>query len=339
MPKLFLIVLVVLSFSARAGFNEGLVAFERGDYSTAMDNWHPLAEKGIAIAQNNLGVMFDHGLGVEENDKMAVAWYRKAADKGNAQAQYSLGLMYGNGHGVTEDDRAAVKWYRLAAEQGSKNAQFHLALVYDFGEGVKEDDSVAAQWYQKAAELGDFRAQYNLALLYDFGNGVPKNPAKAAQWYERAAKQGDAKAQYALAASYFKGEGVGLDRVKSYAWMTLAASQRHVRALQTRGVVWAELSAPQRDTAKRLYRKLAGELALRKRLEMPLGASAEVVFPDPELVRELQSALSTRGYSPGPADGVPGFRTREALREFQRSQGLSETGEPSRDLLQLLLLR
>ena len=50
--------------------------------------------KGYADAQSNLGIMYDNGNGVPENDAEAVKWYRKAADQGNAKAQYNLGVMY-----------------------------------------------------------------------------------------------------------------------------------------------------------------------------------------------------------------------------------------------------
>lgn len=332
-------VLFVVSLASHAGFYEGLAAFERRDYAEAMTQWRPLADKGIAVVQNNLGVMYDHGLGVEENDAEAVRWYRLAADQGNAQAQYSLGLMYGNGHGVEEDDRAAVGWYRLAAEQGSAAAQYHLALVYDFGEGVIEDDAAAATWYRRAAEQGDHRAQYNLGLLLDFGNGVPENDGEAVQWYRRAAEQGDSKAQYMLGVSFFTGEGVRRDLVNAYAWVTLAASQRHVRAVQARGEVWAAMNANERKAGRALRRRLSTELALRKRLEMPDGADQELVLPPKELIRDIQVALSGYGFDPGPADGVLGHRTRDALRAFQRAAGLAETGEPRIELLKLLRLR
>lgn len=49
--------------------------------------------------------------------------------------------------------------------------------------------------------------------------------------------------------------------------------------------------------------------------------------------RALQRALARRGYDPGPADGVPGDRTEAAVRAFQRANGLSVTGRPSRALL------
>jgi TPR repeat protein len=45
------------------------------------------------------------------------------AEQGDASAQFNLGLMYDNGEGVPENDIEAVKWYRLAAQQGYAKAQ------------------------------------------------------------------------------------------------------------------------------------------------------------------------------------------------------------------------
>ena len=66
--------------------------------------------------------MYDNGLGVLEDDKEAVKWYRLAAGQGEASAQFHLGWMYAYGLGVFEDDKEAVKWYRLAAKQGIEGA-------------------------------------------------------------------------------------------------------------------------------------------------------------------------------------------------------------------------
>ena len=66
---------------------------------------------------------------------------RRLAEQGHAKAQYNLGLMYDNGEGVPENDSEAVKWYRLAAEQGIATAQYNLGIMYDNGEGVPENDS------------------------------------------------------------------------------------------------------------------------------------------------------------------------------------------------------
>jgi hypothetical protein len=42
--------------------------------------------------------------------------------------------------------------------------------------------------------------------------------------------------------------------------------------------------------------------------------------------RAVQKKLLDLGYSPGPIDGVPGTRTRSAIRQFQQSRGLEATG-------------
>lgn len=47
----------------------------------------------------------------------------------------------------------------------------------------------------------------------------------------------------------------------------------------------------------------------------------------PDLVRNIQRTLSQRGYDAGPADGVYGESTQTALRNFQRDQRLTGSGQ------------
>jgi hypothetical protein len=58
--------------------------------------------------------MYYNGLGVPQDYKIAVKWFRLAAEQGDATAQDSLGVMYAKGHGVPQDDKTAAKWFRLA---------------------------------------------------------------------------------------------------------------------------------------------------------------------------------------------------------------------------------
>jgi TPR repeat protein len=51
---------------------------------------------------------------------------RARAEQGDASAQHNLGVMYDNGQGVPEDDAEAVRWYRLAADRGLAGAQCGL---------------------------------------------------------------------------------------------------------------------------------------------------------------------------------------------------------------------
>ena len=41
--------------------NKGVDAAQRDDFATALREWKPLAEQGVASAQYNLGLMYDRG--------------------------------------------------------------------------------------------------------------------------------------------------------------------------------------------------------------------------------------------------------------------------------------
>ena len=44
------------------------------------------------------------------------------------KAQFNLGNRYAKGLGVPQDYKEAVKWYRLSAEQGVAQAQYNLGV-------------------------------------------------------------------------------------------------------------------------------------------------------------------------------------------------------------------
>jgi len=61
-----------------ADFQKGLDAVQRGDYTTALREWKPLAEQGVAFAQYNLGVMYDNGQGVPQDFVLSHMWFNLA---------------------------------------------------------------------------------------------------------------------------------------------------------------------------------------------------------------------------------------------------------------------
>ena len=135
---------------------QGSSAFMNEEYETAFKLLKPLAEKGNALAQYLLGVMYveDSIKGIKQDDIEAFKWYHKAAEQGVAKAQFDLGNMYYNGEGVKQDYVEAAKWYRKAAEQGEVEAQLNLGFMYDSGNGVQQDHAEARKWYLEAAGQG-----------------------------------------------------------------------------------------------------------------------------------------------------------------------------------------
>ena len=113
------------------------------------------AEQGDATAQYNLGVLYETGSVVEEDDIQAAQWYEKAAAQGHAEAQYRLGQLYEIGFdNVQRDGTQAVKWLEQAAAQGHAGALDTLGHMYFDGEnGVPQDYMRAYIWYSLAAAI------------------------------------------------------------------------------------------------------------------------------------------------------------------------------------------
>ena len=72
--SLSLLLIVVSPGCDGNGCEAGLDAFHEGDYTTVLNTFRPLAERGEAQAQFKLGAMYHQGKGVEQDDEEAVCW-------------------------------------------------------------------------------------------------------------------------------------------------------------------------------------------------------------------------------------------------------------------------
>jgi TPR repeat protein len=76
---------------AHAGpWEDGMVAYNRGDYLPAIRLFRPLAEQGNPTAQNQVGVMYRKGEGVIRSPARAFMWFSLAAKRGDAKAKAGL---------------------------------------------------------------------------------------------------------------------------------------------------------------------------------------------------------------------------------------------------------
>ncbi|CAN8138737.1 SPOR domain-containing protein [uncultured Thiomicrorhabdus sp.] len=154
-----------ISSPTLADFSDGIKAFQAKNYQKAYEEWYPLAVQGKAEAQSNLGLLYDLGLGIEQNLSEAQNWYQKAAKQRDTNAQYNLGVIYFQGKGVVSDFSKARKWFLKSAQKGHANAQNNLGWLYEKGLGVEKNLQQAKNWYQKAANKKLPLAQKNLVRL------------------------------------------------------------------------------------------------------------------------------------------------------------------------------
>jgi hypothetical protein len=113
---------------------------------------------------------------------------KNSAEQGDSEAQLALGVFYEVGEVVPQDDVEAVKWFRASAKQENANGCFKLAQMCANGRGgLPKDEAKALELFKKSAELGSAFGQALLGILYLDGNGVPKDATKAIYWLEKSA--------------------------------------------------------------------------------------------------------------------------------------------------------
>lgn len=161
--------------SAVADFNEGLAAYLREDYATALEEFEPLAEQGDPVSQFYMGTLYYEGSGVPKDYSRAVQWWFKSAQQGYSGAENSIGIAYLHGEGVERNEAVAAEWIRKAADGGLAEAQNILANLYLNGTGVQQDDGEAVKWYAKAAAQGCPHSQGYLGYLYIQKRGGPSD--------------------------------------------------------------------------------------------------------------------------------------------------------------------
>jgi len=169
----------------------------------AMKYYLDAADRGHAGAMNDLGGVFEYGVGVPKNLTTAIVWYERAAELGHAGAMSHLGQLIENGIGTPQDLAKAKRWYEKAAMLGNAGSMNNLANLFR----RDGDASAAAHWYLKAAQLGLASAMNSIAELSEVGLGVPQNFGAAKYWYTKAADLGNADAMGNLGALFEGGRG------------------------------------------------------------------------------------------------------------------------------------
>jgi TPR repeat protein len=194
------------------------------DYAKAAEYMQLSAEKGFALAQNDLGVYYAKGVGVAQDYREAAKWYRKAAEQGDPLAQYSLGKSLQEGRGVPTNVVEAINWYKKAADQNQPDALLALGYLYfEPHEGVPVDWREAKRYFQQAFVQGRAGALNPVGFMYEHGGPhIDVDPVEALKCYRLAAEKNDAEAEMNLGRIYFEGTGVLRDYQEAYKWLYLA---------------------------------------------------------------------------------------------------------------------
>lgn len=305
---------------------------------------------GIPEAQHDLAAIYTAGhAGVKVDYKRAALWFEEAAAQGIANARYNLGVLYHQGLGVNKDVATAIRWYRAAAQLGHPEAQYNLGIAHIEGIGTAYDPRLAASFFEQAANAGITEAAYNLGLIYENGLLGAVDTKSAIYWYKNAADRGSPEGQVALdqlsaalnmskkqVASLY--EEMSRDRdpagaVQDAAPAAVTPQKRSEAVKPVTNIVKTAATERTRPRAE----DIAPAIPRLSAADAASLAGEGVVKSDQSLTAQVQEQLMRRGLYPGPADGIGGPLTTDAIRTYQRDNGLAVDGAVNADILAHML--
>jgi len=127
----------------------------------------------------------------ESNVPLVDSVLYQSALEGSAESQFEIGLLYEYGRDVEQNDDTARCWYEQSAHQFYSDAQYRLGVLYDNGWGIGSDKIKAFRFYKSAAYNGHVMAQHDLAMMYFHGVGTTRNLVEAYQWLKIALLSGN----------------------------------------------------------------------------------------------------------------------------------------------------
>ena len=179
------------------------------DYAMALKYYQMASEENHAWATNNLGLLYQGGLGVPRNKDKADEYFQKAASQHNPWAY--LNLADAAFRGGKDTANKGIEWL----EEGGRNqctvCLIEQAAIYHSGAyGVARDSGKTLTLLNKAAALGDSQATLILAELHIVGDGVPQSSRTSFEMLKTLSENGDGYASTLL------GELSSDDKIRNY---------------------------------------------------------------------------------------------------------------------------
>lgn len=141
---------------AANALDDAVHAMRAGDFAEAYCIMRPLADKGDADAQYNIGWMYLNGYGLRVNDSLALEWWKKAERQGHPDASFSIGMLYSLGEGeVPRDMQLAVDHYMKAVAEGQEDA---IAIISSMI--VRNDKAIRPRLHQIVDNYAELFGEY-----------------------------------------------------------------------------------------------------------------------------------------------------------------------------------
>jgi hypothetical protein len=160
------------------------------DPEKAYDIYRRLSEKGNAEAANGIGMFYQTGMVMDQNEQEALHWFEKAGNLGYGKAWYNAGLIYKNGQSVQQNFDKAFACFQNAANLRSSQGLYATGYSYFKGLGCAQNYPKAVSYFQQAIPNGSVGAMYMLGICFRNGYGITSNKDSADYWLLKASLKG-----------------------------------------------------------------------------------------------------------------------------------------------------
>lgn len=168
------------------------------------------AFSGNSECMNLLGYYYESGRGVEENQKLAFKWYKKAAKNGNRESMERLAQFYSwNTNACVINPYKSFYWAEKASQNGYIWEWQRIGFAYLYGDATGKNYKKAIYWFKKICNLPkDLRINctnkygeilYCLGFFSFYGIGTKKDLHLAFDYFSQSADEGYYLACEALA--------------------------------------------------------------------------------------------------------------------------------------------
>lgn len=343
--------------SAQSAFNVG-VMYERGfvverDSTKAIEWYRKAAEADVPMAKHNLALLLRDGKGAPRNGKEAVELLRSAARQGMAASMFTLGDIYERGDEGLKDPAIALAWFAITAEferQTNRGGESDLARMASQRVQVLQRILLPGE-LERAQQFGQAEFKQIVEALQPTKAAPPPPPPEMAGVPRPAFPPLPSAAPVAEPPGWPKAPAdqirviqqalVDLKLLRDKPDGTLGPMTRSAISAFQRSVAMRETGEPTVDVFVALQNAARREPT--DKVDAPTSPGAAV---DPTLdawpsapadqVRVIQTLLRDLNFSREAPDGVLGPATRAAIRDYERSLGLAQTGEPSKTLFDSL---
>jgi TPR repeat protein len=165
------------------------------DTSEAIRYWERASQQGSCQSLIDLSSVYDRGIGVSRDNRIAADYVERAArcDPANGFYLWKLAKRFYDANGRDRDCQVAEKLFTRSLDHGYADAAVDLGYVYDKGcSPLARDDHHALQIYLLGAKLGVPLCQNNVGAMIKHGRGVAAaDPARGYGWIKLAALNGD----------------------------------------------------------------------------------------------------------------------------------------------------